>query len=308
MPDATEPSPVLPGEPRRERKPESTSAVITPGLSPLLVPEREHHAETMDFGMVAGLIGLILIGPTVLISQVPYGRIVALIMAVIGLLLGLASLGAEGRAKLTGSVAAALHSLIIVVLLLLPSWLNLGPWLTPRFESDEPTGPQAVGHGTQTAAPADWVDASTASWRYRDASVTVRSATVGPVDLVGPKAAKRTSKQEYLRLTLRITHEGTEQPIELSGWASGEANHARLTDASGQALKPATLDRGWELAGESKPTVLFPGKVAEIVLVFEAPPKRAEFYRLTLPGESIGLIESVRFRIPGSFVTSRRTP
>ncbi len=308
MPDVTEPSPVLPGEPRRQRSAEPALTAAPTSRLTLTTPERESPIAVTDLGMVAGLIGLILVGPTMLLSQVPYGRIVALVLALIGLLLGVASLSAERRAKLAGGLAAALNVGILLVVLVLPSWLNLGPWLPTRFVLEQPIGPQAIGNGTNTSAPAGWVDASTASWRYRDVIVTVRSAVVGPLELVGAKGAKRTTKQEYLRVTLRLTNEGTDQPLELEGWAAGDAYDSRLLDAAGQALKPATIDRGWELASGNKATALFPGKAEEVVLLFEAPAQRSKYYRFTLPGDSIGPEETIRFRVPGSFVTSRRTP
>src|SRR5262245_37369789 len=139
MPDVTEPSPVSPDEekPKRKAKPAPAAGAETEPPAP---------AEPADVGLVLALVALILVGVAVVASQFPFGRFIAAVVAGLGLAGGLASLGAEGRARLYGGLAAGLHFLILVVVLLLPSWLNLDPWRGSPTE--EPKGPQAVEHGS----------------------------------------------------------------------------------------------------------------------------------------------------------------
>jgi hypothetical protein len=113
---------------------------------------------------------------------------------------------------------------------------------------------------------------------------------------------------DYLRVVLRVANEGVDRAVEPGGWATGRAADARLTDPAGRVLKPAAFEPGWGPADRSPTTVLFPGKAAEILLIFEAPPERATSWRLELPGSAVGLEAPARFLIPGSFVTRRRTP
>ncbi|MBA4067201.1 MAG: hypothetical protein C0501_26545 [Isosphaera sp.] len=275
-------------------------AAEAPPPAPAAAPAR---AAPTDVGLVVALAALTLVGPAVLASQLPYGRVVAAVLAAAGVVGGVVALGAEGRARLAGAAAVALHALLLLVVLLLPSWLGLEAGRAGTPDDDGPSGPVAAGHGTGITAPADWVDAGTASWKFRDVVVTVRSVTAGPVELTGPDGMKRTPKGDYLRVTLRLANEGTAGPVEPGGWS---ADQVSLTTPAGKPVRAAGFDRGWEPAGVRPPAAVYPGKSAEMVFVFEAPSPRPDHLRLELPGAGVGVEPPVRFRIAGSFVTRPR--
>lgn len=290
MPDQTEPSPVLPVEKSPRPKPR-----------PVSVEAERDEAEPADPALVLALVALILVGVAVVGSQFPHGRFIAIGVAGIGFLGGLAALGGEGRARLYGGVALGLHTVILIVVLLVPSWLSLEPWRGPAVE--EPKGPQAVEHGTgltRTYSPGDWLDGATQSWQFQDVRVSVRSAAVGPVELVGPKGVKRTTKEPYLQLVLRVVNTGAEREVPLSGWATGQADALQITDAAGKPLKPAAFDEGWAPELRKPPERLMPGHSPEVRFLFVAPPPKNDSLRIKLSGAAFGMPDQeIQFRIGG---------
>lgn len=308
--DVTEPSPILPFDERAKVKTKSK-----PKADPVpVVPEPEPHetAEPADMGLVVALGALILVGVATIVSQVPYGRFAAVGIAAVGLLGGLASLGAEGRAKIAGGIAIGLNLFVLVLVLFLPSWLNLDPWRGPASD-DTLKGPYVLEHGTgahKSLSPTDWIEAGNSSWEFKDVRVTVRSAFVGPVELRGPKDAKKTTKEPYFQLLLQVANTGVERQLDLSGWASGQSLDAVLvTDSSGKQLKLATFEDGW-LPDRGKPAErVLPGKTSDVRLIFASPSAKVDSFRLQLPGAAIGMAkEEIKFRIGSSFPSRSAVP
>lgn len=296
LPDVTEPSPVLTEDEGKKAKRKPKPAVEAP---PAPAPEPEEPAEPTDFGMMLALGAIILVGPAVLASQLPFGRYVATVLAAVGLVGGALCLGAEGKARRIAAGAVLLHFVALVVFVFLPGWLNLDPWSGPP-PSDEPKGPLAVELATGTTTPLtpnNWLDAGRYGWQLRDARVSARAA-VGPIELTGPKGAKRTTKEQYLSLTLQVRNVGFDREIPLSGWAAGEgANGVQVLDANGKPLALATFEGGW--APDRARTVgrATPGQAPEVLLLFVAPPAKTDHVRVHLSGAAIGAPEEeIRFR------------
>lgn len=293
VPDVTEPSPVLPPEPKaKSRKAE-------PPQEPAAELAAPEPAAATDFGLVAALAALALVGAAVLASQLPFGRFVAAGLSGVGLLAGLAALGAEGKARLAGAAAAGLHALVLLIVFLLPSWLNLGPWRAPP--DDTPKGPFAVDTVTgerRTLAPGEWLDPSAASWEHSDVRVTARTAYVGPVELRGPKDERRATKDDYLVLQFRIEAVGVGESVALSDWAAGRrAAGVRITDAAGKVLAPATFAGPWQPETAEPVERLYPGKSAVVTLTHAATAAAPGPVRVELSGAGLGLPdETIRFQ------------
>jgi hypothetical protein len=171
--------------------------------------------------------------------------------------------------------------------------------------ADGPAGPVAFSHAKQNTVLTDWVEASTASWQFKDVRVTVVSATVGPIDVMGPKDFKAKSKEPYLELVLRVANIGVERPLELAGWSVGQGiEQVQLTDSAGRTLKPASYEEGWvpDLPAPKPLQKLFPGKVADARLIFSAPQPKTDYLRLVLPATTFGFQEEIKFQIPGSWL------
>ncbi len=269
--------------------------------------ESAEPEEATDVGMVVALISLTLVGVAVLASQFPFGRFIAAGIAVVGVLGGLASLGAEGKARLAAAGAVFLHVLVLVVVFFAPSVLNLDSW-RPVADAG-PHGPQAITHGSGEMTPIQpdtWIDANTTSWEFKDVRVTVRSAFVGPVELIGPKDAKRNTKESYFHLLVRVSNSGVERQIDLSGWAIGQGLAAvKVTDAAGKPFGLVAFEGPWQ-PEQRKPTEhIFPGKTADVHMLFALPSPKVDSIRVKLPGGAFGMPdESVKFQI-GSGLLAR---
>jgi hypothetical protein len=286
-PDVTEPSPVLP------------SAPPTPADSPPVVA-----AEPDGAAFTTALVAVTLFGVGLVATLLPFGRVIGLGVAGLGVVIGLGCLAAEGRARLVAAAAVGLNLLAVALLLFAPTWLGLAPWQLPG-PTGGPPRVVAVDHGSGLPIPTEWVDASKASWGYGDVRVTVRSAVVAPVELTGLNGAKRRTKEASLQIMLRVANDGVERKLDLSGWAvDGGAPGPRLTDQAGNVLKPRTFEPGWEPPFRPRAGGLFPGKSAEILLLFDAPAARVDALKLDLPGAAVGVDEPIRFHVPGSFVTT----
>jgi hypothetical protein len=226
----------------------ATGPVTAPQPRPVAVEEADEPEEAMDYGMAFALGALILVGPAVLASQLPFGRFIAAGLGAVGLLGGVAALGSEGRAKAAAAGAVFLHAMILLVVFFIPSVLSLDPWLGNADDAG-PQGPFVVEHGSgerKPITPDTWIDANRSSWECQDVRVTIVAARTGPVQLTGPKDAKRNTKEKYLQLQLRVTNVGVERELSLSAWAAGQGTEGlRLTDPTGKALAPATFDAVW---------------------------------------------------------------
>jgi len=201
----------------------------------------------------------------------------------------------------------ALHLGLLVVVFFFPSWLNLDPWLGTKVEV--PQGPFAVAHGSgerKPVSPAEWIDANTHSWENKDARLTVGPAAVGPLELRGPKDAKKTTKEQYLELVVRVTNTGVEREILLPGWATGQGiDGFRVTDASGKPLQLATFDAGWAPDRGKPGTRGMPGVSSELRFHFVAPPAKTDSVRVTLNGEPFGVPDEIKFRVNLMFSAPR---
>ncbi len=263
--------------------------------------------------MIVALGAVALIGVAALATLFPFGRFISGGLACVGLVGGIASLGAEGRAKLAGGVAIGLHFLLLLVLVFLPSWLGLDP-MQGFVIPETPPAPVAFVHATQKTMPVEWVDSSTSSWQFKDVRVTVERASLSPMDLLNEKDDKRLSKDKYLQLVVRIANFGVERPLELSGWATGNQadpiQPIQLTDSSGKTVTEAVFPEGWSpepFTPRPSPR-LFPGKFSEVRFVFAPPQAKIEYLRLVMPGTTFGFQDPVKFQIPFASVIQPGLP
>jgi hypothetical protein len=252
-------------------------------------------------------VAVILGGVSLAASQLPHGRIVAAVPAVLGTALSLYALRLARRKRLA-ALAAAFDAAVLAVIVVLPSWLGLGPWW-PRTP-EGPKGVQAVGHGSGVSAPAgEWIDAGRESWQLKDVRVSVTSATVGPVQLTGPNNRQTWTKTRYLQVVVQVTNEGAARKVDFQGWGAGSPGGGpRLTDPEGKVLAVPTFEANWLPPGQSRPKALFPGKSADSLLLFEAPSPDVAHLRLELSGAAFGATETVRLFIPRTLLDSPRPP
>jgi hypothetical protein len=260
--------------------------------------------------LVLALVAVTLGGIGLLLSQVPHGRFGTVAMAVLGLLLGLGCLCFAQRRRAVPGIAALLNAAVLLVVIALPNWLGLEPWWRPALPDDSKIV-KAVELGDTGSRPAEWVDISTSSWQLGDVRISVPAVRLGPVELTGANNRKKTTKENYLQIWVRVKNIGVARKLEYRGWSvTGSPGVAipLLTDSAGKVLAAKVFDAGWEPAGRPQTTALFPGKSALQLLIFEAPSPSVDSFHLELPGTAFGSSETVRLLMPRSTINSRPPP
>jgi hypothetical protein len=306
-----EPEPEAPAEPEPPAVPEDQQFVFTEtpaAPAPKPTPAPAEPEEATDYALVFALGALILVGPAVIASQLPYGRFIAAALALAGLAGGVAALGAEGRTRAMAAGAATLHALILLVVFFLPSVLDLEPWL--GYPDEVKYGPFMIEHRSGQRQPITaetWIDAANGTWEYRDVRVMIVTARGGPVDLLGPKDAKRTTKESYFQLHVRVANSGVERQIDLSGWAAGDgAGGVQVTDAAGRPLALAAFEGQWQPDRGKPAGQLVPGQRSDVKFYFASPAVAGPVH-VQLPGAALGLPEqTVKFQA-GSAMFARPT-
>ncbi len=277
----------------------ASCAAIAP-TSSTTTPSDEEAPTAPDLATVLALVAAIGIGLAVIATQFPIGRWIGGGIAAVCLVLGLLTLGAEGRVRLWGGLAAAGHALLLLLIVFLPSWLNIEPIAA---SSGLPDVPVRYDHATaqrHILATEEWIPAGQASWEYRGLRVTVSQATVGPLELRGPKDGRSWTKESYLQLQLTVGHVGMEDRKRLTQWAAGQAEGIRLRDAAGRELSPArlTLPAGWTWDRGQPLEHLLPDQSSRVRLVLEPPGSKSGPLQLELSGAALGFAEQVlRFRV-----------
>jgi energy-converting hydrogenase Eha subunit C len=239
------------------------------------------------------LIAFILAGVALVLSQVPYGKFGTIGLAAIGLLVALACcFGA--RTIVLPAAAAGLNAVVVLLVFLLPTWLGIKSWRPDPVIADLKTVKAFSPDGLQPAL-SEWMDPSQA-WQFDDVRVRL-IASVGPIELTGAKSKKQWTKKQYLQLRVTVANVGVARQIAFAGW--GGQTPAKITDATGKVVPPATFETGWDPLIQPKAASLAPGQTAEQTMLFELPPDPGEFFRLELPGTVCGAAEQVvRFQIP----------
>jgi hypothetical protein len=286
LPDVTEPSPIV-----HKTKPSVSSETET--------------KEGIDPVFAGSLIALSVFGLGVIGTQFPYGRFIGMGLCALGLVMGLGCLLGEGLARKLGAAAAVLNLIAVALLALAPTWLGFDP-LSGAPASSMPQGPYSLSLSSNEVSGGDRINASKSVYANADVRVGIRSGGIQPVDLIGPRGAMRRTRENVLKLQVRITNAGVERRVPLSDWALGAPGEGvKLTDPAGKALKPKVFEPGWQPAGLEKIDGLFPGKSADVVLFFEPPPgsgpkgTKVEYLHLELPGSGVGLVETtIRFHVP----------
>lgn len=147
-----------------------------------------------------------------------------------------------------------------------------------------------------------WADASRAAVQQDRVRVQVTAASVDGVQLKTPKKPA-TTKEKYLLIDVRAQHVGAAGEFTYEGWGLGDdKNQARLTDNTGRTYARKSFDPGVEVIGQNRGESVHPGRSAEDLLVFEAPPANVEYLRLELPASACGGTGVFRLTIPRSLI------
>lgn len=278
LPEAAPPAP-LPAAPSIE----SVAVVVSPP-----------RPATTDLPMRFALVAVAGFGLAVLVTQFPYGRLVAAPLALGGLVL--AALGWLGLEKYPwlGATGTALNALLLAALLAFPSWLGLAGWTPEDDPQAVPKRALAISKESGAARPAEWIDAATAVWEYGDVRIAIAGVKVEVADPAAKTIEKR--KERVLRIVVKVENIGVARAIPLGGWNEPPAREVKLTAGGAPvAIRPAAEDR----------TPVYPGKSHDVTLTFALPEKFDEL-RLELPGAAFDCDQSPRFQIPKAMIVGVR--
>lgn len=262
-------------------------------------------------GLAVALVALLIAGLAFGSTQIPVaGRIAAAVLGAIGLAFGLLALvTCDGRWRLPAA-GSALNALCLLLVLLLPDWVNLGPWWPETIEDDShlvKTVP--FKGGGATIIDGEWVDASKGAWQQNDVRVTISGVRAGRTEIVGAKGQREWSKDRLLVIGVRIANVGVVRPVQYRSWHEPpppEGLALRVTMPDGTALVPAKPPAGYGFPNRIKSADLFPTKSADDVLIFELPKTDVEYIRIELPGWGIEAKDPVKIHVPRSMIVSTK--
>jgi hypothetical protein len=266
--------------------------LYTPPPEPAPAVPRKRPANL--WGAFAFLCGSV----AVLAVSVPPANVLVVPLSALGTLLGL--IGLASLAWKSSGVHFPVAGLVVsvsvgVFALFWPGVLGL-PVHGPESAANMPTVVSLRHPNEKALAPREqaWADAGQQAVQQGDVRVRLESAVVKRVQLEHA-GGKQLSSQKQLILRLRISNAGYSRILEYGGW---DAAAARLTDRSGKEYRAQTFGPGFRIVGQLNHAALAPGKWAEEVLVFEAPPASAAALRLELSLTAFGGSGTLPLEIP----------
>jgi hypothetical protein len=273
----------------------TAAAADTAVAIPALASEPEVDDSRGNPALAPALIAITLGSIGFGLSQLPYGRISATVLGGLGLVVALISLSIMEHKRILPAVATGVNAVVLLLVLLLPSWLGITSW-RPVKELDDSGTVRAVGLTDGVASPADWVDVSKSAWQRDDVRVSVTSVSAGQIELVGPKEKRRWTKEKFLQVRLKVENVGVSRAIDFRGWSAGPQG-PKLMPPAGEPVGIKTWDDAWAPATKPAAATLFPGRGAEQTLIFPSPTPGSGLLRLELPAAAFGGTESVRLQL-----------
>ena len=291
------PDSVLPNSRRNPQSGDTVTAAAadTAVAIPALASEPDVDDSPGNPALAPALIAITLGSIGFGLSQLPYGRISAAVLSGLGMVVALISLGVMEHKRILPTVATGINAIVLVVVLLFPSWLGITSW-RPVKELDDSGTVRAVGLTDGVASPAEWVDVSKSAWQRDDVRVSVTSVSVGQIELVGPKEKRRWTKEKLLQVRIKVENVGVARAIDFHGWSAG-LQGPKLIPPAGEPIGIKTWEDDWAPPAKPPAATLFPGRGTEQTLIFPYPAKGSGPLRFELPAVAFGGTESVRLQL-----------
>ncbi len=259
---------------------ETSSLAVSAVHSPSLTTEN-HPDDSLRLAQVA--LGIVVV--VLLLSQLPYGRPVAVLVALLGsIVVAFGALGLEKQAWMAW-VGAILNGFLLLILIAFPGTLGIAGWW-PDLGSN-PGAKEADGN-----PKGEWIDAGDAAWQQGGVRVGVTFATIG----VDPSSDARSgTKGRYLWVGLKLTNVGAGNELEFLGWKGVGDDGPVLSTPEG------TLIATKQYVGPKGKTIIQQGRFVECMLAFDVPPSGQDLL-LELPTRPFGDTTLARFRIPHNLI------
>jgi hypothetical protein len=268
-------------------------------LNTRLAKGRKHRDQTEsedgDWTKLLSILSIALAGIALVLAQIPYGPWLASSVAIFALLI--AGVCLVMRPRPIGGLAAVANAVFLAILLFMPSWLGLHPWLV-LSQGQQTNRALAVGlDGRIKPTSGDWVDVTKASWQLDDVRATSAAPIVGPVTLVGPGGETRQTRQSFLIVRVHVGNVGAARELSIPDWRSASAVAPRLHDSLGLEIAAATFELGW-IPKQPESRTVAPGRFADFFLYFEESKTPIEHFLLIIPGGPLELPEDIRLKLP----------
>ena len=287
-----------PPAPSRNREPSLVAEVTKPEVRPAreFVEQEGVRVHFFDLPLAVALGALVVFGVAVLLGQIPYGRFAAVALAPFGVLAAGFSLFALEKRRWLAWVGIVANGSVFLLMLIAPTWLGVSTWIPPTDPNEGMNGVLSVGKDGSPPVPAESVDANVAAWQQRDVRMEIVSVRIGPLDPAAKTPEKR--KQRVLRIAVLVSNVGVARGIEC-GSTTDLPTEFRLATITGQVVP-------WnKVESPIKPITLYPGKSAEVGLVFDVPPEPLGDLQFELPTGLMGNKDAVKFRIPLAMIARR---
>jgi hypothetical protein len=233
--------------------------------------------------MVQVALGAIVV--ELILSQLPYGRPVAVLIAFFASANAALELQGVKRMMWLGACILFLNVVVLLILVAFPGTLGLNGWWPDLGHHSEASQADLDQKG-------EWIDAGDAAWQQRGVRVAVTFATIS----TNPSPNTSGGKSErYLWIGIKLANVGVINAIEFCGWNGRGSEGPVLSTTDGTLL--ATK----QYLGPKSKTIVDAGRFLECMLAFEIPPPDQDLL-LDLPTQPFGDDDLIRFRISHDLV------
>jgi len=269
-------------------------------------------------GIAALVVGII----ACLFCWVPFLGVLAIPLAVIGMLLAFIGFIMALASKRTGFAFPISGGLLCLLSVFIAVATTVGgaKVVSDAVEKGQRSNQAVVAAAENQDVPAvssetdsqpppapavQWADASNAV-RQGDVQVQVKGLTVGKVSLKDMFGETLESVDEVLALTLVISNMSAGKKIDFSTWRGADFSFRRdfgsLTDDKENVYRRINFGLGRKPVGGADSESIYPGKTITDVLVFEKPVDAAKWLHLELPAGNFGGEGMIRFEVPATMI------
>jgi DNA-directed RNA polymerase subunit RPC12/RpoP len=257
-----------------------------------------------------GIASLVLGIMACVICWIPFFGLLAIPLALIGLVFAFVGVIMAGVSKKTGFVFPVSGGFVCIlsVCIALAATGGFAKLITTAMDESKKTSQTSASTSTDSDK-VDWSTSRDAS--QGDAKIIVLNSSVGPV-VTGYDTYGTLRSDPYLRVKLQIGNLSKTSKIDFTTWRYRQFDfapeHATLSDNFGNHYKPILLDSSSiTVEGDSVPlphyaykdeATIYPNDATFDLLLFQVPVNGYKWLHLELPAKNFGGTGVIRFQIP----------